>query len=252
MSKVKRGNSSARSKMKTIDSNLENLPGTNFQDSGQQNSNCNNVESSSDSQNYAGRNMHSENYNKLNDNMTGQNNSANATLQSYKDRQEFPPFGQYGPGLQTMRGNYPQSNNAIGMNRSMSGNMAMPPYNQNRMGMQQQSGPTPTLNQLLTNVNAGQRYSSNAYGQGDYSKSNDVNNANGSNYNQMWSAQQRAPGMGSYNSTGQYANQVMFDAMHSTYCCSLHRLIATKVDSIFWCYQQHVITFCHLVVGANT
>ena len=172
----------------------------NFQDGGQQNNNghtnMNSIDMPPDSHQLSSQSYGSDTYNKQNDNMSIPHYNNRNIMNDRHTGQDFTQRNnQY--GMLHTRGHFPQSGG---------------PYNHHRMSIMsehpmQQNGPTPTLNQLLTNANAGQQYSSNTYGQNDYSKSNnEVNNS--TSYNQMWAGQQRP--MGSYNSTGQYANQVIF------------------------------------------
>lgn len=168
--------------------------------------NVDNTHSSHDSQSYGNQGIGMETFGKGHDNVSNQqmpaynrNMNANTANMGGNDRQQghgtdfsqqSNQYNQYNMG--GMRPAYPQNRQpGMNMNRPNNGPQGQFP-NPSRMGMMpghQQSGPTPTLNQLLTNANAGQRYSSNTYGHGDYGKTPDMN-AQPYN-NQMWGNQQR-------------------------------------------------------------
>ena len=112
-------------------------------------------------------------------------------------RPGYPPGPRASPGP-TRTGMPPQNMNMMGSNY---------PSNQQRFPMsgpsiQQQGGPTPTLNQLLQNPNAAQRYQAAGYGydnalakgNGDMSGSN----PSGGSFSQGWSGQQQRPPMNPY------------------------------------------------------
>ena len=117
--------------------------------------------------------------------------NANSTGDMPQQHGQFSQFGQ-----QNLRPGYPQMmRNSAMPGRSGMGMMPSNFNNPQRMmtapNMQQQGGPTPTLNQLLTNSSSSQRYQGGGYNNYDMSQSksgNDMNNSTGYN-SQNWSGQ---------------------------------------------------------------
>ncbi len=142
----------------------------------------------------------SSNYNSAyNRGSYGMSESQHGSMNANSSGDMSGQYSQY--GQQNMRPGFPQGmrNNQIpGRSGVPNNNMGMPSnsYNspQRMMGgganMQQQGGPTPTLNQLLTNSSTSQRYQTGGYNNYDMSQSKGGHDMGNSGYNsQNWSGQ---------------------------------------------------------------
>lgn len=139
-------------------------------------------------------------FNRGNYGMSDQQHGSMNTNSTGDMAQQHGQYSQY--GQQNMRPGYPQmmrNNSMPGRSAMSSGNMGMMPSNfnspQRMMNVsnmqQQQGGPTPTLNQLLTNSNTSQRYQGGGYNNYDMSQAkggHDMSNNSGYN-SQNWSGQ---------------------------------------------------------------